>query len=675
MREALLLFAAGVVALLLVHVVRAIRHALLFAEGDVPERFDLLLGLALSYVVNTVVPLRVGELVRVLFVANRLRLRASYVAATVLAERLSDLVVVATGIAVTASLAARPMRETVVVAATFFAAAVLVVALLGAIRRSERTRRVAWRLASVFNDRIRTQILEFLWNAGQLVREGQLFRPAYVGATVAMWLLYLTGYALFAQAAGLPVGEVSFSLLGAPLQPLVEEILRRGGISRVALAYLAFTSLPVLAVLGYGLLRRHTEIRRMLQAVRRAGLGADVAGAMPPSRRFRDLADYGAFLQAHFGTANRAVARFGVGGTEDAIIHRLLPGGSDAVTAVVEVDAVLRIRKFAVGGAGEKLRVQADWMRRHRDELPLTDVVTDRLGGGGYRYDMPYLIEARDYYDVVHTAPLRTSMQLLSEVLAAVDTFHKRHAGGEAPPAIVDQYLVDKAQANARTILARIRDVVGDEYTINGEPHALADWEHVLDLEWLREQVRTRGTSVVHGDLTVENIIVCTDCPRGWYLIDPNPENVFDSPLIDWGKLMQSLHLGYEGLNRGTYASVDGGVLHVPFARSNAYVQLHTFLTHTLRRRLGPAGLREVAFHELVNYLRLTPYKFRQDSRKGLTFFACTSILLRRYLDAVDAPITVAVEPELDGRAPERPADARRRDERHADAASAAASP
>ena len=42
--------------------------------------------------------------------------------------------------------------------------------------------------------------------------------------------------------------------------------------------------------------------------------------------------------------------------------------------------------------------------------------------------------------------------------------------------------------------------------------------------------------------------------------------------------------------------------------------------------------MREIAFHELVNYLRLTPYKIRHDPHKALTFFACVSILLRRYL-------------------------------------------
>ena len=44
--------------------------------------------------------------------------------------------------------------------------------------------------------------------------------------------------------------------------------------------------------------------------------------------------------------------------------------------------------------------------------------------------------------------------------------------------------------------------------------------------------------------------------------------------------------------------------------------------------------MREVAFHELVNYLRLIPYKIRNEPAQGLTFFVCTSVLLRRYWEA-----------------------------------------
>jgi len=143
--------------------------------------------------------------------------------------------------------------------------------------------------------------------------------------------------------------------------------------------------------------------------------------------------------------------------------------------------------------------------------------------------------------------------------------------------------------------------------------------------------VPSRAVSVIHGDLTIENIIASPRHDQRWYLIDPNPVNIFDSPLIDWAKLMQSLNLGYETMNRGSSPDFNGSDLRLAMARSNAYAQLHDHLCTLLRAQLGPEAMREIAFHEIVNYLRLLPYRLRHAPDQGLTFFACTSLLLRRY--------------------------------------------
>ena len=55
----------------------------------------LLLALSISYALNAILPLRIGEVVRALFIAARLRLRLPYVLATVVAERYADLWAVA----------------------------------------------------------------------------------------------------------------------------------------------------------------------------------------------------------------------------------------------------------------------------------------------------------------------------------------------------------------------------------------------------------------------------------------------------------------------------------------------------------------------------------------------------------------------------------------------------
>jgi hypothetical protein len=109
------------------------------------------------------------------------------------------------------------------------------------------------------------------------------------------------------------------------------------------------------------------------------------------------------------------------------------------------------------------------------------------------------------------------------------------------------------------------------------------------------------------------------------------PVNIFATPLIDWAKLMQSLNLGYETMNRGGVPAITGSALRLVFARSNAYA-LHTAVCAIVcSRGWATDGMREISFHEIVNYLRLIPYKIRSAPQKGLAFFACASVLLRRY--------------------------------------------
>lgn len=243
------------------------------------------------------------------------------------------------------------------------------------------------------------------------------------------------------------------------------------------------------------------------------------------------------------------------------------------------------------------------------------------------------MVPANDFYDFIHTQPIERSKQIISEVIESITLFHQQHEGKIADEALVRKYLLEKAVNNATLIIDFAKTFLNSSYTINGKHFDFSQWECLLDIDWMSRQVSKRLTTVVHGDLTIENIIVAPQHERGWYIIDPNPDNIFNTRLIDWAKLMQSVHLGYEGLNRNFSCAVVNDSIQLAFTKSLAYTELHAHLEDLARQHHGADGLREIYFHELINYLRLTPYKIRHDPKKGLCFFGCTSILLSRYLE------------------------------------------
>ena len=624
-----LLFAAAVLLLLLAHGLRAVRWAFLFPKAYLAGRLPLLFGLGLGYAANALVPLRIGEVIRAAMVTRLAKVRFSYVMATIVAERVADLAILTLLIAASSGLSANPSYALTtallfaVGTALSFVAAIMV-------RRSAAVRNMVWKAAGIFNDRIRIGIGDFVWSAAEMIAGGSLFRWRFVAATVIMWILYTLSYAAFANSIGAPVLDVVAAILQQPLESLAASIRQADTIPNET-ALLIFALTPVLLILAHGGLMQSRAFAQAADPILRHGMSGR---GLPDARRdrFSAASAYESFLNALFSGEDQAVSGFGIAAIDDCIVHKFYHGGSDAITALVETEQRLTIRKFAVGGAAAKLREQADWLRSHSGcGLPLVEVIRERAGDNLYSYDMPLVTPANDFYDVIHSSARLRNSDRLMQVLERLDAFHARTISEGADLAI-SRYLNEKGAANAATILGFARHAVGsDEFTINGTQYTFEEWRCLEDSDWLVAQIRDRRVATIHGDLTIENVIIAPEHPFGLYIIDPNPQNIFNSPLIDWAKMMQSLHLGYETMNRGISCSIAAGAIRLATARSQAYAELHEALETEIRARFGEDGLREVYFHELINYLRLTTYKIRQSRERGLGFFACTTLLLRRY--------------------------------------------
>jgi Lysylphosphatidylglycerol synthase TM region len=616
--------------LLLGHVIRAVRWALLFPKHQIDKRFNLLLALSLGYAINAIFPWRLGELARIWFVARRESIRISSVSTTVVGERLSDLVAVSV-IALIILISIKSSAWIIPLIPIAFSLFLIVVAFL--VKKSAEFRRVIWKGASIFNNRLRFGVVDFFWTLSEMITGGTLLARRFVGISVVMWTIYILSYAAFAHAAGRGFDEMIFVMLGSPLKAGTDQAVFKD--TTAALTLLGFTGFPVIGILVYGGIKQFPTILRLLNARRRYGWYAN-RGILNGSRnRFKAEREYEFFLVSLFSGDNKIATSFGLEAIDDGSVNKLFAGGSDAITALVEVDQRLVIRKFAVGAAAEKLKAQHDWLARYRSKtFPLVDIIRDKKKNGSYHYDMPFIVPSNDFYDFIHTNPVERSQKVISQIIERISSFHNEHSRESATELLIQKYIQEKAIANVNSILDFAKTVFSNQlYTINNIEFDLKKWECLRDINFMSRQIRNRSITIVHGDLTIENIIVAPLQDPNWYIIDPNPENVFNCSLIDWAKLMQSVNLGYEGLNRNFGCIVNNNSIQLAFTKSQAYSELHQLVESLIVEKFGPDGLREVYFHELIHYLRLTPYKIRQDAKKGMCFFACSSILLHRYLN------------------------------------------
>lgn len=625
----LLLLASSL--LFIAHVLRSARWALLFPAGYLSQRFNLLLGLAAGYSINSVIPFRIGELVRALIVTWREGIRFPFVVATVVVERVTDLVVVASILSVTESIKhpggssfGDVMPVAIASAGAFTAAAFLII-------RSLAVRKIIWQVASIFNDKIAIEIADFFWSFAEILTSGSVLQWRYIGSTVVMWAFYLAAYYVFASAIHASAVDVMFALLGGPLDSMIQR-MPAGAPPNSWLLLIFFVGSPILAILLYDRIRRGA-LARAFEIVRQHGKsGRGVPSSIHTSFKLSDT--YEAYLGKLFSGGDHLITRIQLPAIRDCVIHKFYVGGSDAVTALVEVGGQLIIRKFAADGAAEKLKVQADWLRAQQHcGLPLVAVSGDRTMPGMFSYDMPLITPSNDFYDVIHTSATTQSSALLLHIVEDVENFHRATLNADTDASVIDAYLDTKIAQNAKAAEKFARRIIGsDNFEINGTAYDFAQWQLLYDRDWLHSQVRDRRSSLVHGDLTIENIIVAPNERAGFYIIDPNPDNIFNSPLIDWAKLMQSLHLGYETLNRGLSCKLSDGRILLSSARSDVYGDLYALLEKELTTRFGEDCLREIYFHEIANYLRLIPYKIRKDPMRGLGFFACANILLAQYV-------------------------------------------
>lgn len=618
--------------LLLGHVVRAVRWTLLFSPNMIEKRIDLLVALSFGYLINMFVPFRLGELFRVWYVSYKTNIHWPHVLATVIAERFSDLIVL---ILIISTLLLFIESHLFILALKVFSVITVTMMLLVLlVQHSATFRKIIWKITAIFNNKIQMSLLNTAWLTSELVLNTGLLKAKYIVASIIMWSFYFGAFYLFSQAISVSFSQTFSSLLLEPMSSNLDSITTNPASNATAL--LLFTITPILIIIFYTLAKKHQRFFDLIANRKRTGwLGSSFKNNVSKNKFAADR-EYEFFLSSLFSGDNYATTAFGLNAVDDSTIVRLFNGGSDAITALINLDNKLVIRKFATNEASGKLANQYQWIKDNQQaEFPLVSVLKRSEKDDPFYYDMPLVMPSSDYYDFIHTNPIAKSQQILEHVYTCMNNHHKKHQQPIANPLLTDQYMLEKVIKNTQFILDFARTVLPqDDFKINGIDFNLNDFNILLDKNWLKQQIHNTHTSSIHGDLTIENIIVAPFTDHGWYLIDPNSENLFNTPLIDWAKLFQSLHLGYESMNRTHTCSINGTDISLPLSKSEEYSILFKTLTQQLTQDHGAEYVKEVYFHELVNYLRLTPYKIRHDKLKGLCFFAATCLLLKQYQEA-----------------------------------------
>lgn len=627
---AVVLLLASVVLLLLGHLFRILRWEQFIRIYERPMRGAMLRGMAGGYAVNFLLPFHIGDLFRAWFTGRKMKNGVGFALATVIMDRFLDVWLVTLLFGVFRLSGAPGIEDETHYYLAFSAA--LAVALVLVIRLRGVIKRLCLKVCGIFNDTLKLDGLVFCWSLINTFKDlGRVRLSRLAVNTVLMWASYLASYRVLAEGlsqlgADFGMVEVFTMLFGRDAVDVTSFSLTGQLHDSAPLAQgmmLAWYILPLLVMWAVTLLPDKM----------RSGINHAAAAAAPePSDEDDylnllpqvDPRDRSAFLSQYFGLQNKPFVEQFLRINRGVTILEDHSAGSNATTMLCMDHSGTFWRKYAFGADGDKLTVQLEWLRAQEGRLPLCNILRGEAEPGCCWYDMEYSAQAVSMFRYLHSNPVEKSAAILRDVLATLDKTLYTPAKS-ADPAALAEYLDKKVDGN----LARIREARGlrelceyDRVWINGAPYlGLPALGRLFDRTYLTELFADDPIATIHGDLTLENII-CRTGADTWYLIDPNTGNLHESPFLDYGKLLQSLHGGYEFMMMTPRVSVHENRIEFTFTRSAAYDALFAEVRAYLESRYTPRQVESIFLHELIHWLRLMPYKISKDRKRAPMFFA-----------------------------------------------------
>ena len=306
-------------------------------------------------------------------------------------------------------------------------------------------------------------------------------------------------------------------------------------------------------------------------------------------------------------------------------------GGSGAIIVTIESEqSHLKIRKYAEKEPiASRLIEQANYTHRLKNiGLPISVADDVKKSTNHVKYDMGYIQNSRPFPELALKANALSNEKLKKICLESFDTLFDL-ASKSTPSAKqgdVEWYLNEKMLKNIKTALRRAGGNFKQKIKL---PNGVFALDLMFDVGWARSQLVSPSRSEVHGDATLENLIVAPDL-KSFYWIDPNPSNYYSNMLQDFGKVLQSLHYGYDFHHMIDFES-DFDVNSVVALRPKLYADLEVLLCEKLIEFGGRQAVCEAYFHEIVHYCRLVNYKFNTSTATGLFYLRVIEELVSEY--------------------------------------------
>lgn len=612
-------FILSICLMVIGHILKIKRWGLLISVYEKPVEYNLLNAMTLGHTLNTLLPIRIGDIVRIILSGKKLKNSYSFSLATVVADLYIDFITVG---AIFFSLIITGKGILYLEKIPYFYAFIFIIIIpvtFFSVIWKKYIKLIIKKIASLFNERIELSLLYVTYLSFTSIKDifQKINKIKFFLLTLGIWISYITSYSLFARfTQGInkytTVDIFSKLFSGASLYNVNKNIFP---------FWITYLLLPlgicwIFSLFLYTLSKKENFYYRQ---------------TLPQINSRERLA----FLKTYFSNENKENIKAYLEINKDVSIIEDISAGSNASTLLImKKDGRLFFRKYAFNDDAIKLKKQIEWIEKHFEDIPLPVIVEKEEGHNYVTYDMKNLGNTVGMFRYIHTMPFKNSWNILKNALGDIKKVHKKNIR-KSNEEDMEKYINSKVIDNLKIIKNESKYIKNlekyDTIFVNGiQLSTLKNYSKILNAEYLKEIFKYDKYSDIHGDLTIENIIGILDNSaelsiykkyEEYYFIDPNTGNIHDSPFLDYAKLLQSLHGNYEFLMKVSDVKIEKNYINFMITESDSYAQLYQKYYSYLKENFSNRDVISIFYHEIIHWLRLLPYKIRKNDRLAVVFY------------------------------------------------------
>lgn len=615
----------SVILMLTGHILKVFRWSEFVGVYEHPSKTSLFYALACGHILNAIFPLRIGDFVRAWLAGRKMNNGMTLSAATVIVDLYLDIMTVCCffmGFSIFGKTNASVKTITTWYGMVFwFLLIISIICFFG----SDRLKKLIQKVSALFNDTIELGILYVSWSIISSLKDiiRKLNKVKLLVLTAGMWICYMCSYYFFTVCLNkLGIEKNFFEVFSTLFSDDLFTLwwLGRGRqeiyFSCIVLLYLLC---PLLIIMVYARVKK-----------RWGGAGDNNEKSKTDFRRILphlNATERLAFLENYFSGSGKEYLDTYLKMNGEVAVVRDYSAGSNATTILCIANEKTFYRKYTIGIDKEKLCEQIEWIKRNKDRLPLPRITREEVGENFCCYDMEYNSSAVPFFQIIHSVPVEDSWNILKNALESLESSLYHETKKNIDMLRVDEYIEKKIYKNLKVIQEDVKCIKalcdGPDLIINGVKYKnLSYYKPWFEKEYLKKIFSVDKCCEIHGDLTIENIICRQDRMGEFYFIDPNTGNIHETSALDYAKLLQSLHGGYEFLMAVSNYEIKENEVSFFSTKSYVYEQLYRNYRDYLFEHMTIPEVKSIYMHEVVHFLRLLPYKIQKDGKKSGIFYA-----------------------------------------------------